>query len=280
MGIELRGLSGKRVLVTGGAKGQGFNHVKAFADAGCDIAVLDITEPIPDFYPLATSAMLDATVEEVEARGRRCIGLPCDIRDEDQVSSAVGKAQEYFDGPFDILVNNAGIASMAPVHELTGYAIDVVVDTIVKGTIYLTKHVVPGMIYRRSGKIINITSGVTADGVAMLSHYVAAKHAVDGLTKTWAFELSEFNINVNAVAPGVVRPGDGQGSGMIAGVAETMGMAPLDAYEHLSDDCSLVGDKWRVVSQNITDGVLFLASANADQITGHTLRVDGGESAK
>ncbi|MQA13860.1 MAG: SDR family NAD(P)-dependent oxidoreductase [Pseudonocardiaceae bacterium] len=280
MMAELRGLQGKHVLITGAAKGQGFSHAKAFADAGADIAALDITEPIPDAYPLATAEMLDATVADIERRGRRCIGLPCDIRDESQVQASVSKALEFFDGRIDVLVNNAGVAALDPIHEMRSHIMDAVIDTIVKGHMYVAKYAVPNMIGRHAGKIINISSGVTGAGVAMLSHYVAAKHAINGLTEAWAFELAEFGINVNAVAPATIRPGAGQGSGMVSGLAESLGISAEDAYEQFSAVGNMPGDKWRTEMHHITDAVLFLASDNADQMTGHVLSVDAGQATR
>ena len=280
MAAVLRGLEDKHVLITGSAKGQGLSHALAFADAGADVAALDITDPIPDIYPLATGQMLEDTVAAVEAKGRRCLPLPCDIRDESQVEANVAKALDQFDGRIDVLVCNAGVAALDTVHEMRPHVMDAVIDTIVKGHMYVAKYVVPNMIGRRSGKIINISSGVTGSGHAMLSHYVAAKHAIQGLTSAWAFELAEFGINVNAIAPATIRPGEGQGSGMVLGLAGEVGMTPEDAYEMFSAAGNMPGEKWRTEVSDITDAVLFLASDNADQITGHILRVDAGQGAK
>lgn len=280
MAAVLRGLEGKNVLITGAAKGQGFSHATAFADAGADIAALDITEPITDIYPLATAQMLEDTVKAIEEKDRRVIPLPCDIRDESQVEAAVAKALDFFDGRIDILVNNAGVAALDTIQGMRSHVLDAVIDTIVKGHMYVAKYVVPNMIGRRSGKIVNISSGVTGSGHAQLSHYVAAKHAIQGLTSAWAFELAEFDINVNCIAPATIRPGEGQGSGMVLGLAGEVDMTPDAAYEMFSAAGNMPGPKWRTEMQNITDAVLFLASDNADQITGHILRVDAGQGAK
>jgi NAD(P)-dependent dehydrogenase (short-subunit alcohol dehydrogenase family) len=277
---QLRGLEGRTVLITGAAKGQGLSHALAFADAGADVAALDVTDPIPDIYPLATARMLEDTVADVEARGRRCLPLPCDIRDENQVEASVAKALDHFDGRIDILVNNAGVAALDSIQDMRSHVLDAVIDTIVKGHMYVAKYVVPNMIARRRGKIINVSSGVTASGHAMLSHYVAAKHAMNGLTTAWATELAEHGINVNAVAPATIRPGEGRGSGMVLGLAGTLGMEPDEAYEMFSAQGNLPGEKWRTEAHHITDSVLFLASDNADQITGHVLFVDAGQAAK
>ena len=280
MAAVLRGLEGKNVLITGAAKGQGFSHAKAFADAGADIAALDITEPITDIYPLATAQMLEDTVRAIEEKDRRIIPLPCDIRDESQVEASVAKALDFFDGRIDILVCNAGVAALDSIQGMRAHVLDAVIDTIVKGHMYVAKYVVPNMIGRGSGKIVNISSGVTGSGHAQLSHYVAAKHAIEGLTSAWAFELAEFGINVNCIAPATIRPGEGQGSGMVLGLAGEVSMSPDEAYEMFSAAGNMPGPKWRTEVQDITDAVLFLASDNADQITGHVLRVDAGQGAK
>ena len=115
----------------------------------------------------------------------------------------------------------------------------------------------------------------------MLSHYVAAKHAMQGLTSAWAFELAEFGINVNAVAPATIKPG--RGPGLRAWCSAWPGevdMTPDAAYEMFSAAGNMPGPKWRTEMPHITDAVLFLASDNADQITGHVLRVDAGQGAK
>lgn len=280
MSATLRGLKGKNVLITGAAKGQGLSHAMAFADAGADIAALDITAPIRDFYPLATAEMLDYTAATIRDKGRRCVPLACDLRSESQVKASVNEALDFFDGRIDVLVCNAGLCAMDPIHAMRSHVLDAIIDTSVKGHMHVAKYGVPNMISRRAGKIINITSGVTAAAHAMISHYVAAKHALEGLTSAWAFELAEFGINVNAVAPGTIRPGDGQGSGMVLGLAEAAGMSPDQAFEVFSTQGSMPGTKWRIDCSHITDAVLFLASDNADQMTGHVLRVDGGQAAR
>jgi (+)-trans-carveol dehydrogenase len=277
--VTLRGLENKNVLITGGAKGQGFNHAKAFAAAGANVAILDITEPVKDIYPLANPQMLASAEEQILAMGVHCIAASCDIRAEEQVAAAVGTVLGVFEA-IDILVCNAGVIGLDPIHKMRGHVLDAVVDTIIKGHVYVAKYVTPSMVKRRSGKIINISSAVTAAGHGLISHYAAAKAGIEGLTLSWAFELAKFGINVNCVAPATIRPGEGQGSGMVLGLAATMNMSPEEAYEQFSQSDNLPGEKWRAEMSHITDAVLFLASENADQITGTVLRVDSGQSVK
>ncbi len=281
MGVELRGLAGKKVLITGAAKGQGFSHAKAFAEAGCDVALLDITHPVdPDIYDVATPDMLAAATAAIEERGQTAVPLSCDIRNENEVAAAVGKALAEFGGVIDVLVNNAGVAALDTVHGMRSNVLHAVLDTNLKGTMFVTKYAVDNMIGRRSGKIINISSAVTGSGHAMLSHYVASKHAINGLTTSWAMELSEFNINVNAVCPATIMPGEGQGSGMVLGLSKVMGVEPMPAYEQFSAMGNMPGDKWRAEARHITDAVLFLASDNAEMITGAIIPVDCGQMSR
>ncbi len=279
MGVELRGLSDKVVLITGAGRGQGANHARAFAEAGADVAALDICAPIEGLYDTADADDLALTVKEVEQRGRRGLGLVADVRDEAAVRTAVEKTLEEF-GRIDVLVNNAGMAALDTIHEMSAATLDAIIDTNLKGPMHVAKFVVPQMIGRRSGKIINISSAVIGSGHAMLSHYVASKHGVVGLTRSWATELAEFEINVNAIAPATIKPGEGHGSGMVRGLSAVMGMDPDEAFEVFSAQGNLPGDKWRAEMQDITDAVLFLASDNARMITGHVLHVDCGQATR
>lgn len=276
----LRGLEDSVVFITGAGRGQGANHARAFAEAGCDVVALDICQDIPDLYDCATSDDLAVTVQQVEERGRRGLGLACDVRDEQQVEASVARAIEEF-GHIDVLINNAGMAALDSIHEMRSTVLDAIIDTNLKGPMWVAKHVVPGMIGRRSGNIINISSAVTGNGNSMLSHYVASKYGIIGLTKAWATELSEFGINVNAIAPATIRPGEGQGgSGMVRGLAASMELDPMEAYDMWNKAGNLPGDKWAAEMQDITDACLYLASENARLVTGHVLYVDGGQATR
>lgn len=279
MAVELRGLEGKVALITGAGRGQGANHARALAEAGCSVAALDICEPIAGLYDTATAADLEQTVKEIEAAGQKGLGLVADIRSHRAVSAAVDEALAAF-GRIDILINNAGMAALDTLHDMSPENLDAIIDTNLKGPMIVAKYVVPQMIGRRDGKIINISSGVVGSGHAMLSHYVASKHGIVGLTKAWATELSEFEINVNAIAPATIKPGSGHASGMVRGLAASMDMDMDEAFELFSAQGNLPGEKWRAEMQDITDAVLFLASDNARIITGHVLFVDCGQATK
>ncbi|MFE3058731.1 SDR family NAD(P)-dependent oxidoreductase [Nocardia sp. NPDC059239] len=280
MTATLRGLEGKNVLVTGAAKGLGYGIVMDFADAGCDIAAMDLAGPATGIYELASPDLLAETAATVVEKGRRCIPLQSDIRDESQVQEAVARALDFFDGRIDVLVNVAGVAAFDSIVDMRSETLHAVIDTNIKGTMFMAKYVVPGMIERASGNIVNMSSGTTKTGMSNVSHYVPSKWAVNGLTVCWANELAEYGINVNAVAPAAIKPSGGHGSGMVTGFSKALDMSADEAFEVISAANNLPGKKWRTEVSDVSDAVLFLASDNASQITGHILYVDGGQSAK
>jgi NAD(P)-dependent dehydrogenase (short-subunit alcohol dehydrogenase family) len=280
VGHTLRGLEGKNIVVTGAAKGIGYGIVLGLADAGCDIAAFDIAGPASGSYELASVDLLEETAVAVGNKGQRCLPLQCDVRDEGQVAASVGKALEFFGGRIDVLVNVAGIAGFDSIAEMRSETLHLIIDTNIKGSMFMAKYVVPGMIERSSGKIVNMSSGTTRAGMSNVSHYVSSKWAINGLTVCWAYELAEYEINVNAVAPAAIKPGEGHGSGMVTGFSKELGMSADEAFEVISAANNMPGSKWRTEVSDVADAVLFLASDNADQITGHVLYVDGGQAAK
>jgi (-)-trans-carveol dehydrogenase len=242
-----------------------------------DIAALDICEPIPNLYATASADDLERTIKEVEAAGARALALKTDVRDEAQVKEAVEQTLAVF-GRIDILINNAGMAALDTIHQMRSDVLDAVIDINLKGPMWVAKYVVPGMIGRRSGKIINISSAVIGSGHATLSHYVAAKHGITGLTRAWATELAEFGITVNAIAPATIKPEPDHGSYMVIGLGQELELDKDEAYKHFSELVNLPG--FYAEAQDITDAVLFLASDNARVITGHTLHVDCGQATR
>ena len=163
---------------------------------------------------------------------------------------------------------------------LCAATLDAVIDTNLTGAMHVARFVVPRMMGRGSDKIINISSGVIESGHAMLSHCVASKHGVVGLTRSWATELAEFDINVSAIAPATIRPGDGHGSGMVRRLSAAVAMDPDEAFEVFSAQGNRPGPKSRAAMQDITDAVLFVASENTRMITGHVLHVDCGQATR
>src|SRR5213076_887665 len=227
-------LTGKVALVTGGTRGIGHDICRAFLDAGAKVALCS----------------RDGAAAEQAA---------CAVGEAAQVE-AFAKAVEKDFGQIDVLVNNAGFTKDTLLFLMTEADWDSVVDTNMKGTFLMTKYAARGMIKRRWGRVINITSVVGLNGNKGQSNYSASKAGIIGFTKSVAKELASRNVLVNAVAPGLVE------------TELTQSVTP-EARKYFLDNIPLgrLGQ-----SSEIAAAVLFLASDLASYITGQVLVVDGG----
>ncbi len=264
-------LTGQVALVTGAARGQGRSHCLALAEAGADIAALDVCRDLDvPTYPLATRADLDDVVAEVERRGQRALPLVADVRSPEAVAAAVAGVERAL-GRLDVLVNNAAIVTSAPFWELTEQQWGAVVDTNLSGVWRTTRAAVA--LLRRSprGRIVNISSTGGVRAVPDFAHYVAAKHGVVGLTRAMAIELAGDRVTVNAILPGAVD------SPMLAGLADELGLTPDDVHKRWLHDQLLVEV---IPPAEVTGALLWLLSDAAQHVTGHCLAVDGGALAR
>ncbi len=185
-------LEGKTALITGAGRGIGRAIALAFAEQGCDIAAV-----------ARTASELDETAAQVRGLGRRIISLTCDISEPDHVAG-MARAAAKFLGKIDLLVNNAGYACFKPFMELTLEEWRRTLDVNLTGAFLVTRAVLPDMIARRAGHIINISSVSGLRPIMNQSVYCASKHGINGLTATLAMELKPHNIRVNAICPGGV----------------------------------------------------------------------------
>jgi 3-oxoacyl-[acyl-carrier protein] reductase len=238
-------LSGKIALVTGGTRGIGHDICLAFADAGAQVALC------------ARDGAKAAQVAAELGGGAR--GYACDVGVASQVE-ALAKAVEKDYGRIDVVVNNAGFTKDTLLFLMTEADWDSVVNTNLKGAFLVTKYAARGMIKRRWGRVINITSVVGLNGNKGQSNYSASKAGIIGFTKSVAKELASRNVLVNAVAPGYVE------------TELTQGISP-EAKKYFLDNIPLgrLGQ-----GPDIAAAVLFLASDLASYITGQVLVVDGG----
>lgn len=262
-------LEGKVALVTGAARGQGANHARVLAAEGADIVAVDICADLPGLYPLGTRAELDAVVDEVRALGRRAIALECDQRDEARVGEVVAEAEREL-GRIDVLVNNAGVLAVSGVFEMSAAEMDLQLDVNLKGPFHFVRHVSPGMIERRSGRIVNISSSGGVRPFSYLSHYVAAKAGLIMASKSWAQELGEWGITVNSIAPGVLR------TPMNDHVLSSMGKELDEGYAEWMERNVFRGADNPLTMDDISRAVLYLASEDGRAMTGQTLVVDSG----
>jgi 3-oxoacyl-[acyl-carrier protein] reductase len=246
MTSEPRELDGRVALVTGGSRGIGRSIADHLARGGARVAVV-----------ARNAERAEAAAAELPGTGHG--GFGCDVSDADAVDTLVRAAEERL-GPIEILVNNAGVTEDNVLVRLTEQAWDAVLDTNLKGAFLLTRASARGMMRRRSGRIINITSVVGMTGNRGQANYAASKAGLIGLTKSVAKELASRGILCNAVAPGFIE------TEMTGGLSEQVrsGMTERIALGRLG-----TGDDVAAV-------VRFLAGPGAAYITGQVVVVDGG----
>jgi NAD(P)-dependent dehydrogenase (short-subunit alcohol dehydrogenase family) len=260
-------LRGKVALITGAAHGQGRAAALALAREGVRIAALDVARDLPyPGYALGSQSALDSLAEECHRLGVDCLPLVADVRGDRAVTEAVRRTAERW-GQVDVLFNNAGICAYALAHELTEEAWDAMLDINLKGPWLVARRVIPLMIARRAGVIINNSSVAGLRGMARLSHYAASKWGLTGLSKSWAIELAPFGIRVVSLHPtGVNTP-------MNDGLAALEGTTPQEIAERSAGN--LLPVPW-IEPEDVAQAVVFLASDRARYITGSEFILDAG----
>lgn len=249
---QTNSLLGRVALVTGAGSGIGRANAVVLAARGAALIV-------NDFDAKAAAE----TVAQVVAAGGRALPCVADVSDSVAIRAAIGEATIAL-GDVDILVNNAGIASRQEAFlEVDDDRLERMFAVHVKGSWYCTRAVLPAMKREGHGKIINTSSILGMNGRRRSSHYAGAKAALIGLTKAWAKEFAEWNIQVNAVAPGRVR------TPILGAYAET------EAYQRDLEANVPLGR--RAEPEEIAYLVAFLASAEADYLTGQVISPNGGE---
>jgi NAD(P)-dependent dehydrogenase (short-subunit alcohol dehydrogenase family) len=253
-------LQDRVALVTGGARGLGRVIALRLAREGADVC---LAAPEAD--------ELEATAAAVRALGRRALPVRIDVTREDQVASLVGQVQQAF-GQVDLLVNNAGIAGpTVPVTHVGRADWDQVLAVNLTGMFLCCKHVLPLMLARRSGKIVNISSIAGKIAYALRAPYAASKWGVIGLTLAIAKEVGEHNIQVNAVCPG---PVEGERIRRVIEARAQETKQSLAEVERSYREQTLL--KRLVSAEDVAALVAFLASSEADNITGQALDVSAG----
>ncbi|MER2077019.1 3-oxoacyl-[acyl-carrier-protein] reductase [Psychrobacillus psychrotolerans] len=242
-------LDGKSAIVTGASRGIGKDIALYLANEGAKVAV----------NYSGSKERAEAVVEEIKASGGEAFAIQANVDKADDVQNLISSTLEKF-GSIDILINNAGITRDNLLMRMKEQEWDDVLNTNLKGVFLCTKAATRQMMKQRAGRIINITSIVGVSGNAGQANYVAAKAGVIGLTKSSAKELASRNITVNSVAPGFIT---------------------TDMTDALPEDI-----KSQMLSQiplakfgnplDIAKAVAFLASEDANYITGQTIHVNGG----
>ena len=271
-------LNGKVALVTGagGKNGIGRAIATRFAKEGADVAVNDVTE-----HPYAADQTewqgLPDVVREIEAMGQRAISLVADVADAEQVKAMVDKTVAHF-GKIDILVNNAGTMAgkdRVPVVDLAEEDWDRVQRVNVKGVFLCSQAVARHLITQGTGgKIINMSSVTGKRGSARFAAYSASKFAVIGFTQSLACELAPYQVNVNAICPGLVET---ERFGHLASVLMPENLSAdekLSEYERRSQAAVPIGRL--AEGSDVAKMAAFLASDEAAYLSGVSITVSGG----
>ncbi|MGH7313796.1 MAG: SDR family NAD(P)-dependent oxidoreductase [Candidatus Rokuibacteriota bacterium] len=257
-----RALEDRIAIVTGAAKGMGREICLTLARAGARLA-LAAREAGP----------LDTLARDIEKLDRRALVQPTDVTDEAAVRRLVERTREAFGGRIDILVNAAGITGPVetPVWEIDAAAWDEVLTANVRGTFLPTKHVLPTMIAQRYGKIVNISGTSGLRGYKNRAAYSSSKWALRGFTRTVALEAGPYNVNVNALHPGIVT-GERMDR-LCREKARRRGWTPEQVHEEYVQEMAL---RRVTTARDIADSVLFLVSDVSKNMTGQSVTVDGG----
>ncbi len=266
-GPDQRSLADRVAIITGAAHGQGRATALALAQAGAHIVALDVGKPLAyPGYTMGTTDELESLAADCARAGVECLVFAADVRDDKAVTSAVHTAAEKF-GRLDILFNNAGICGYGLAHELTEEAWDSMIDINLKGAWLVARRVIPHMIARKSGVIVNNSSIAGLRGMGRLSHYAASKWGLTGLTKSWAIELAPHNIRVVSLHPtGVNTP-------MNDGLAALERLSPREVAERSAGN--LLPVPW-IEPTDVAQAVLFLVSDAARYVTGSEFVLDAG----
>lgn len=261
-------VEGKRVLITGAARGMGRSHAVRLAEEGADLILVDICESVPVIeYPLAAADELAETARLVEALGRRAVTKVVDVRDEEDLRTAVDQGVEELGG-LDASVANAGVLTGGTWDTTTAEQWRAVVDVNLIGTWNTCRSAIPHLL-ERGGSLINISSAAAIKGSPLHTPYTASKFGVIGMSRALANELAAVNIRVNTVLP--------------TGVAT--GMQPETLHTLLHDKRADLGPIFQnalpiVMTEavDISNAVLYLVSDEARHVTGLELKVDAGVS--
>ncbi|NLK41519.1 MAG: 2-dehydro-3-deoxy-D-gluconate 5-dehydrogenase KduD [Planctomycetes bacterium] len=242
-------LDGKVAIVTGGARGLGRAMAMAVAEAGADVALVDILD-------------MSEAKTQIEKCGRRCLTITADLSKKECVDDIVNTTVEKL-GRLDILFNNAGIIRRAPVLEFSEKDWDDVMNINIRTLFFLSQAAARAMVKQgHGGKIINTASLLSFQGGILVPSYTASKSAVMGLTRLLANELAPHKINVNAIAPGYMA---------------TDNTKPLreDPVRNKAILDRIPAGRWGE-PDDLKGAAVFLASPASDYVNGYTIAVDGG----
>jgi gluconate 5-dehydrogenase len=252
-------LKGKVAWITGASYGLGLAYAVAYHEAGAKIVFNDIKQEL-----------VDRGLEEYKKRGIEVYGAVCDVTKEDQVEKFVADVKEKV-GSIDILVNNAGIIKRIPMTEMKLSEWNQVIDVDLTGPFICSKAVLPDMIEKKSGKIINACSMMSEFGRETVSAYAAAKGGLKMLTRNICSEYGQYNIQCNAIGPGYIATPQ---TAPLRAKGADGSMAPFDRFIRSKTPAQRWGR-----TEDLMGLAVFLASPASDFVNGQVVYIDGGISA-
>jgi len=249
-------LQNKIALVTGASYGIGFAIASGFANAGATIVFNDINQ-----------ALVDKGLKAYQDAGVKAYGYVCDVTDEDAVNALIKRIEQEI-GVIDILVNNAGIIKRIPMVDMSAEDFRKVIDVDLNAPFIVSKAVIPSMIKKGHGKIINICSMMSELGRETVSAYAAAKGGLKMLTRNICSEYGQYNIQCNGIGPGYIATPQ---TAPLRETQEDGSMHPFDAFIRAKTPANRWGDP-----EDLIGPAVFLASGASNFVNGHILYVDGG----
>lgn len=254
--MEKFSLNGKIALITGASYGIGFAIATAYAKAGAIIVFNDIN-----------SELVAKGMAAYEAEGIKAHGYVCDVTNEDAVAELIAKVEQEV-GIIDILVNNAGIIKRTPMLEMSAKDFRQVIDIDLNGPFIMSKAVLPSMIKKGHGKIINICSMMSELGRETVSAYAAAKGGLKMLTRNICSEFGGHNIQCNGIGPGYIATPQ---TAPLREIQPDGSRHPFDQFIIAKTPAARWGE-----AEDLMGPAVFLASDASDFVNGHVLYVDGG----
>jgi|SRR5580765_2202047 len=270
-------LDGKVAFITGAGRGQGRSHAVALARAGAEVVAVDICRDVAEFpYPMATRADLDETARLVRALGRRVVTAEADVRSPEQLATAVQAGAAEL-GHIDIVLANAGGITWGEVRATPLEVFRTTLEVNLTGVWNTLEATTPVMVEQGTGGSVVITgstnsfTGKTLESGAGARSYVASKHGVVGLMRSYALHLAPHRIRVNVVEPTGVTTDF---------ITNDRAKALIESHVQRNYDLSNLLDVWAVEPEDISAAVEWLVSDEARYVTGIELPVDAGHSLK
>ncbi|HEY3878759.1 MAG TPA: mycofactocin-coupled SDR family oxidoreductase [Trebonia sp.] len=258
-------VAGKRVLITGAARGMGRSHALRLAEEGADLILVDRCESMPELrYPLSSREDLEETARLVRQQGRRAVTKVTDVRDAEAMVAAVAEGVAELGG-LDASVANAGVSTAGTWDNTTAAHWRVVLDVNLIGVWNTCVAALPHLV-DHGGSVVNISSAAGLKGTPLSTPYTASKHGVEGMSTALANELAAQNVRVNTVCP------TGVPTGMMPGLHPLLNGERADLAPIYANALPVHG----VDARDVSNAVLFLVSDESRHVTGLQFKVDAG----